>query len=289
MSGAVEFDWVDAFSSVPFRGNGCAVVYHAEDWDEAKRLAYVRETSLSECTFVEREGEHWRVRYYLANQEIPYAGHPTIATAWSLYERGLIDENAILKAGIGDVPVAVRDGSVTINAPIAEIGARYTPDEIAEIYDISPDYIVGNPVLAQAGLGFVITHLRDQDALDQAKLDAEKLFEFQKRHGLPNNIEPYLVTFDHEFTDQALSLGRLLLPPPHPSEDPFTGSATGIMACWAYQNALAPAEFTHAQGHNLGRLGFATIRIENEQGCVKAIHLKGEAHTVMQGTIKAEI
>ena len=87
-----SFDWVDAFTSQTFGGNGCVVVHDAADISIDDRLAIVREASLSECAFmVDSAVADFGARYYLADKEILMAGHPTIATVASLIDRGVID------------------------------------------------------------------------------------------------------------------------------------------------------------------------------------------------------
>ena len=88
--------WVDAFTDRPFGGNGCAVVHHAAHLDDETCLAFVRETSLVECTFLgPSDVADVRVRYFLASREIPFAGHPTVASVVAAHAAGTI--------GTGDV------------------------------------------------------------------------------------------------------------------------------------------------------------------------------------------
>ena len=88
-----DFDWVDAFSGQAFGGNGCAVVHAFGDVSEDVACAYVRETSLVECTFTgPSDVADVRVRYFLADREIPFAGHPTLATVVAMRRRGHIGE-----------------------------------------------------------------------------------------------------------------------------------------------------------------------------------------------------
>lgn len=76
-----DVDLVDAFTDRPFGGNGCAVVHHSDNLTPKTCMAFVRETSLSECTFTgPSETADIRVRYFMASRELPFAGHPTIAT-----------------------------------------------------------------------------------------------------------------------------------------------------------------------------------------------------------------
>ncbi len=281
-----EFDWVDAFSNRAFHGNGCAVVYGAEDWLLEERLAYVRETGLTECTFVSpQEDGNWQIRYYLASEEIPYAGHPTIATAWSLFKRGLVKSETVLHARIGAINIAIQDGWVRIEAPIPELGRQFEPAEIAEIYGLTSDDIARKPQLISSGLSFIVTELRDQAAMDRATLNVKMLAELRAKHRLPSFCEPYLVTFSHQFEDQALTLGRLLLAPPNPKEDAFTGSASGMMAAWAHFHKLVPESFVHAQGHDLGRIGFAKLALKGAPKSLISLQISGQAHILMSGHI----
>ena len=98
-----DFDWVDAFSDRAFGGNGCAVVHGGASLPEAVCTAYVRETSLVECTFTgPSDVADIRVRYYIASREIPFAGHPTIATVAAMRDHGLIRGNRlVLETGAG--------------------------------------------------------------------------------------------------------------------------------------------------------------------------------------------
>ncbi len=87
-----EFDWVDAFSDRAFGGNGCAVVHGGAGLSQETCKSYVRETSLVECTFTgPSEVADVRVRYFLASREIPFAGHPTIATVAAMQSRGMLN------------------------------------------------------------------------------------------------------------------------------------------------------------------------------------------------------
>ncbi len=118
-------DWVDAFSDRPFGGNGCAVVHDGGTLDDETCMAIVRETSLVECTFVgPSEIADFKVRYFLSRSEIPFAGHPTIATGASLADRGLMSSGSVtLETGAGVVPVEVSDGLVSMVQKAPEFGA----------------------------------------------------------------------------------------------------------------------------------------------------------------------
>ena len=107
---AFDFDWVDAFTNRPFGGNGCAVVHGGAHLDEEIACAYVKETSLVECTFTGPSSvADVHVRYFLASREIPFAGHPTIATVAALRSRGLVGgDHFTLETQAGIVAIDIR-------------------------------------------------------------------------------------------------------------------------------------------------------------------------------------
>ncbi|MHA3913541.1 PhzF family phenazine biosynthesis protein [Halovulum sp. GXIMD14793] len=113
-----DVDWVDAFTDQPFGGNGCAVVYDADELGIKDRLALVRETKLSECAFLVRSDKaDFGARYYLADREILMAGHPTVATIRSLIHRGhvAVPSTLTLEVGAGVLPITVTG---TLEAPL---------------------------------------------------------------------------------------------------------------------------------------------------------------------------
>ena len=106
-------DWVDAFASEPLAGNGCAVVHDAGNLTDEICIKFVRETSLSECTFLEPSKKaDVKVRYFLASGEIPFAGHPTVATVLSLLHQGKIAGGPLtLETGAGIIPIRIDHSS----------------------------------------------------------------------------------------------------------------------------------------------------------------------------------
>ena len=289
------FDWVDAFSDTVFGGNGCVVVHGADGLSLDDRMALVRETSLSECAYiVSSDKADFGARYYLAGQEILMAGHPTVATVVSLVKRGLVDLSAgqadiTLEVGSGVLPIKVtqdRQGrvGVTMTQHRPVFGAKHDPGDIAAIYGLSAGDIVGTPQTVSTGTGFVITVLRTKDALRAARLDVAALAEFAA-DSLGTFTEPFLVTLGGE-TGSGDTFSRLLLPPPMPAEDPFTGSATGCMAAYLWANGLidVPA-FIAEQGHWMGRPGRAEVEVLGPRNDISGVKVSGSGVVVMQGDL----
>src|SRR5262245_25274553 len=103
---------VDVFTRTPLAGNPAAVVFDAAGLETAVMQAIAREMNLSETTFVlppTTAGADYRVRIFTPRAELPFAGHPTIATAFALREEGRFGERSPVcqECGIGLVPIAI--------------------------------------------------------------------------------------------------------------------------------------------------------------------------------------
>ena len=84
---------VDAFTQERYAGNPCAVVSRADGLDDVRMQAIAREMNLSETAFVfPSSNATFRVRFFTPQKEIPLAGHPTIATMFTLADEGRIEE-----------------------------------------------------------------------------------------------------------------------------------------------------------------------------------------------------
>ena len=293
-----SFDWVDAFSNRPFGGNGCVVVHDAAELTIDDRLALVRETSLAECAYmVGSDVADFGVRYYLADKEIPMAGHPTVATVASLIERGLVTlENGraefTLEVGAGVLPIEVEDRPggpmITMMQAKPEFGTEFLAAEIAEIYGLESEDILGTPQAVSTGTPFCITVVKSKEALRRAVMDYDKLDAFRAASGTSRAdlMEPFLVTLGGE-TDAGDTFSRLLLAPPSLPEDPFTGSATGCMGAYLWKNQLLPsASFVAEQGHWMGRPGSGQVEVLGPPEDIAGVRVGGQAAIVMQGDLR---
>ncbi|QHQ34494.1 PhzF family phenazine biosynthesis protein [Algicella marina] len=285
------FDWVDAFTSQPFGGNACVVVHEAADLGIEDRLALVRETSLSECAYiVPSEKADFGARYYLATREIPMAGHPTIATVASLLHRGLVPLKAgraefTLEVGAGVLPITVEGDLITMQQSAPLFGAPQDPAEIAAMYGLPTDAILGTPRIVSTGTPFCCTVLRDRPSLDAAKLDVARLEAWRSRQGEQAALmEPFLTVL--EGADEGDIFSRLLLAPPMPAEDPFTGSANGCMAAYLWAEGLIDDPVYKAdQGHGMGRPGQAHIEVLGPRDAINGIRVGGRGRVLMSGSL----
>ncbi len=284
-----DFDWVDAFTDLPFSGNGCAVVHQGAGLDDDSCMAFVRETSLVECTFTgPSQVADIKVRYFLASREIPFAGHPTIATVAAMRSRGLFQGDRLtLETGAGQVTVELERDLIEMTQIAPEFGVQPSPAWVARAIGLMPDAIIAPPQVVSTGLPFCITVLRNQADLRAARLNAEALRELAAELGYDGTdmMEPFLVTLTGA-TEAGDTFSRLLLAPPSPPEDPFTGSATGAMAAYLWRHGLMDKDqFIAQQGHWMGRPGQARVTRIGPGDAMSGIKVAGRGNVLMRGEI----
>ena len=106
-----RFKQVDVFTAVPLKGNALAVILDAEGLTDDEMYAMARWTNLAETAFVLKPASpeaDYRVRIFTTDKELPFAGHPTLGTAYALLESGLTPKNPgylIQECGVGLVQV----------------------------------------------------------------------------------------------------------------------------------------------------------------------------------------
>ena len=282
--------WADAFTDRPMGGNPCAVIFDAAEMPVEERIALTRETRLSECAFlVESQQADFGARYYTASGEIAMAGHPTIATAAALEATGLLEGRArfTLEVGAGVLPVEIdRSGPLprfTMTQFAPEFGPALPPERVAPLVGLEARDIVGVPQTVSTGTPFLVVRLRDHEALRRARLDLDAV---EAMRGEADFFEPFLCV-TRGFTAEGDTAARLMLSPPEPPEDPFTGSATGCMAAYLWRNGgLAGPRFVAEQGHWMGRPGRAEVEVLGPPHAIEGVRVGGTGVVLMQGTLR---
>jgi len=121
------------------------------------------------------------------------------------------------------------------------------------------------------------------DALRRAKLDIEAFAAYQPGTDF---FEPFLCVTEG-YTAAGDTAARLLLPPPMPAEDPFTGSATGCMGCYLWAKGLIEnSRFTAEQGHGMGRPGRAEVEVLGRRDTITGVKVGGSGVVLMEGMVR---
>jgi trans-2,3-dihydro-3-hydroxyanthranilate isomerase len=265
------FIQVDAFTDRPLGGNPCAVLFDTDEMSNDTKLAIAREMNLSETAFVQRsEAADFGVRYFTPAEEIPMAGHPTIATVFALVESGrlrLTEEHTNIQLELKAGPIAVeifsRHGNIdriVMSQKKPAFLATYTPNEILPVFGLkAEDALPGSPIqTVSTGTPQLMIPLRGLEALKRARVNVEAYTALRARADF---FSPHLFCLSGA-TEDGDTFARHFGVPPDTLEDPFTGSATGGMAAYLWHYGLiSKPTFMAEQGHWMHRPGKATVEV----------------------------
>jgi len=292
MSKKYDFALVDAFTIEPLSGNPCSIVVGADGFSSKKMLAIAKEMNQSETAFLMTSStSDLKARYFTPAEEIPLAGHPTIASIHLALELGLIDKNKdsiSLELNEGPIKIGIqKDGNRNLismfqRKPIfAEV---HNPSEVLHLFNLQESDLLPNSVIQTVSTGTrqMFVPLKDHESLRKVKLDNDGYAAYQKKK---NIFGPHFFVLNG-ITAEGDTFARHLSAPPDTPEDAFTGSATGGMAAylWKY-NLIKKNKFIAEQGHWMGRPGKAQVEIFGSSDNIETVCISGTATTVINGKL----
>jgi len=286
----LAFTQLDVFTSQPLSGNALAVVHDATGLTTEEMQSLARETNLSETTFVfprdaATEREHGkRVRIFTVQEELPFAGHPTLGTAFFL--RGTSQSSEIvLDLNVGRVPVRFTEqpsqpafAEMTQAEP--KFGSTHDRETVVRAAglkdgDIDPSLPIQT---VSTGLPFIVVPLRGLSIIRHLHLDGKGAAEYLSQ---ADGKFFYFVT--RETVDQAARLhARMIF---YSGEDPATGSAAGCASAWMAAHGVAqPGEqVLIEQGIEMKRPSRIFVRADRKENRVFNVRVGGNAVEVMRG------
>jgi trans-2,3-dihydro-3-hydroxyanthranilate isomerase len=287
------FAQLDVFSSRPFEGNSLAVFPDGRGLTDQEMQALAREMNLSETSFILPrdkmiEGERGiRVRIFTVQEELPFAGHPTLGTAFFL--RGSTGAGEVaLELKVGKVPVRFQEtpgeppfGEMTQVEP--KFGPAHDRETVVRATslrdgDIDPSLPIQT---VSTGLPFTVVPLRGLEAMRRLQVDLKGAGEYLERSGGGNFF--YFVT--RETVDPTARLhARMLF---YNGEDPATGSAAGCAAAWMVANRVAQPDerVLIEQGVEMLRPSRIFVRAARMDDRVVNVRVGGNAVEVLRGEV----
>jgi trans-2,3-dihydro-3-hydroxyanthranilate isomerase len=286
------FVQLDVFTSEPFLGNSLAVFPDGRGLNDQEMQAIAREMNLSETTFVlprdaaiERE-RGVRVRIFTVQEELPFAGHPTLGTAFHLRGSNSARE-VILDLNVGQVPVRFDDtpgqpvfGEMTQMNP--EFGARHDREAVERASglnygDVDPSLPIQT---VSTGVPFTIVPLRGLETMRKLNVDLKGSSEYLERVG-----GKFFYFVSRETVDpQAQLHARMIF---YNGEDPATGSAAGCAAAWmvAYGVAQPDERVLIEQGVEMQRPSRIFVRASRRDDRVVNVRVGGNVVETIRGEI----
>ncbi|MEG3437627.1 PhzF family phenazine biosynthesis protein [Pannus brasiliensis CCIBt3594] len=292
----------DVFSDRPFGGNPLAVFPRADGLTAELMQKIAREFNFSETVFVfppETADGTRRARIFTPTTELPFAGHPTVGTAFVLVAIGEIplenETRIYLEEGVGLVPVTIRGSagkpvySELTAAKLPEFGAG-TPsiEDLAGVLSLdASDFLTGEyrPRSISCGVPFLFVPVRDRAVLSKIKLNLT-VWEAVLARDPANSL--FVFCLDPELPGSDIR-ARMFAPRLGVAEDPATGSA--VAAFGGYLGAIEPLrdgtiERTIEQGFEMGRPSLLRVSIDKRDGEIVAIRVGGASVLVCQGVME---
>jgi len=282
---------IDVFTSNPLEGNQLAVFLNGDGLTTEQMQSLARETNLSETTFIlprsfeETKEKGHRVRIFTVNEELPFAGHPTLGTAWVIRGIGGADE-VILDLNVGKVPVRFTQEN---NQPFGEMRQRdpefgqvHSREDVARVVGLKVQDIADDVPIhtVSTGMAFVIVPVTTLSALQKLS------FAYgQAQQYLDKTDGKFLYFVSRETVDPEARLhARMIF---YNGEDPATGSAAGCTSAWMAMHGVAKSDerVLIEQGIETRRPSRIFVRAEKNGDHVVNVRVGGQAVEVARGEL----
>jgi trans-2,3-dihydro-3-hydroxyanthranilate isomerase len=295
-----DFWRLDVFTDTPLTGNPLAVFHRAVGLSAAEMLSIAREMNLSETTFVfppSNPSANYRNRIFTPEGEIPFAGHPSIGTAYVAALEDLVrhpDGSSVIyqELEIGVLPleliceggkvkkVIMTQGEPSLGAVIKNV------EPLAQALgvrpkDVGPKGLV--PQVASTGVASLQVPIRTIDVVKGLDPDMRALRKVVSKFG--EQIVCYTFALDAIAPDASVHARGFV--PERGIEDPATGSAAG--ACGAYLAAhskLPSSTFIVEQGMEIHHASRIEVSVETDEGKPKGIRVGGQSVPLIRGTLR---
>jgi len=287
---------VDVFTGLALTGNSLAVFLDGRGLSTDQMQALAREMNLSETTFIlpgegaAEKNRGVRVRIFTVHEELPFAGHPTLGTAFVLRGESGAPE-VRLDLNVGTVPVRFTEdaaqpvfGEMTQKDP--EFGAIHDVEAVARLTGLSAaDFDSSAPIqTVSTGVPFTIAPLRSLKTLQKLRLDLDGSVDY-----LASSGGKFFYFVCRETVDRKARLhARMIF---YNGDDPATGSAAGCCAAWMVAHGVAASDeqVLIEQGLEVHRPSRIFVRAEKRDNHVVNVRVGGNCVEVLRGEVTLTI
>ena len=237
----VKFHILDVFTEKKYAGNQLAVVESYGKFSSKEMQNLAREFHFSETTFIESGNEEtaeYEVRIFTIDLEVPFAGHPTLGTAWIIRNEilGGKPDKVTLNLKAGDIPVFFSgdEGEMVQLPPV--FSDCYKPSDVATILGIEEkDILTDTPIeTVSTGVPFIMVPLGSLIAVKKCNVHTGLLYDFVKDKEAQLIFVFTKETQEEENHMHARMFGHYYGVP----EDPATGSANGCFAGYLLKHGV---------------------------------------------------
>lgn len=267
---------LDVFSHQLFKGNPLAVIVDAQNLDDAIMQSIARWTNLSETTFLlppTKPEADYRVRIFTPRQELPFAGHPSVGSAWVAMEAGVVDRTArdlVQECAAGLLPVRVEGDNaqrlIHVQAPPADVRALDTSllQPLAEALRVT--LMTRRVCIVDNGPHWIVCDLAEAAQVRALQPDMSAVAKLCIGSGAVG-----VSVFGKESGGETTMAVRAFCPADGIDEDPVTGSANAAIAAVLNQLGDADGYGTHyraSQGREVHRDGMVEVTRDPDSGVI---------------------
>jgi trans-2,3-dihydro-3-hydroxyanthranilate isomerase len=286
---------VDVFAQERFAGNQLAVFRSAGDLPDRQMQRLANEMNYSETTFIlsdQQRGGGYDVRIFTPREELPFAGHPTLGTAYVI-QREIVKEQIdriVLNLKVGQIPVTLdyEGGKITEIwmkqiAPI--FGRIHMPESLPAVLSLETADIDDRfPVQeVSTGVPFMIVPLKSLDALKRATVVKDRYFELIR----DTEAKAILIFCPESHRGESQLSVRVFADYYGVPEDPATGSANGCLAGYLAKHrymGVGRIDIKAEQGYEMGRPSSLLLRAE-EKGEKTDVLIGGKVIMIARGEL----
>lgn len=286
---------VDVFAVDQYTGNQLAVFTNAEKLSDHKMQEIAKEINFSETTFIDASPETencYNVRIFTPKQELPFAGHPTLGTAYIIRESVISQQE---KINFNQITLNLKAGKIPVkweNTPQGEevlwmqqnqpqFGQTISPETMASVLNISPEAIHPNFPIQEVSTGvyFLIVPVASLETLKNIKVNLDAYYQ------LINSLEAksILVFSPETYGSENDLCVRVFADYLGIPEDPATGSANGCLAGYLVENNVFPSggetlQVRVEQGYEINRPSLLLLKADQNK-----IEVGGQVKTIAHG------
>jgi len=291
MKKILPFYIVDVFAEEKYAGNQLAVLRHTKVLDTETMQKIAKETNFAETTFIhtdEKDEGGYHVRIFTPVAEMPFAGHPTLGTAYVI--RQFIQEKKentiLLNLKVGQIPVQVKADYYWMRQINPVFGSVFSKNDVKEVLGIDATDIDGRFPIEEVstGIPFLIVPMKQLSAVKKVKINLEKLRTHLNRKDsgalaifvfCPETYHPQNDLNCRMFADE---LGV--------AEDAATGSANGCLLGYLLKNNYFGTDKINIQveqGYEMNRPSLLKHSGKKVNETIYEINIGGKVQMIAQG------
>lgn len=287
---------LDVFAEKKYAGNQLAVIRNAAKLTSDEMQLLTREMNYSESTFIDSDDARnsgYDVRIFTPGEEVPFAGHPTLGTAFIIQQEILQqpDEQVILNLKVGQITVSFtyKDGKPDVlwmKQVEPEFWKTIEPRAMAKLLQINETDIDARYPIQEVstGLPFIIVPLKSLDAVRRSRPETRQLLKFVENYTAKNILVFAPETYNANNQLNARVFTDYLGIP----EDPATGSANGCLAGYLVKHCYYGEPKVQArveQGYEMGRPSLLLLDAHEDNGSIH-IRVGGRVILVAKGELE---